>query len=103
MIEVQARGAKMAIERVAFIFILPRAYKAREAIEHFRLERERLADFAGSRTPTIRDHIGRHSRAQFSIAFVNVLNGAFALIAAGKIEIDVGPFAALFGKKSLEK
>ena len=39
----------------------------------------------------------------FAIALVNVLNGAFALVAAGQIEIDVGPLAALFGKKTLEE
>jgi hypothetical protein len=31
------------------------------------------------------------------------LNDALALISAGKIEIDIRPFAALFGKKSLEQ
>ena len=31
------------------------------------------------------------------------MNGALALVAAGQIEIDVRPFAALLGKKSLEK
>ncbi len=40
---------------------------------------------------------------KLSVALVDVLNGALALVAAGKIEIDVGPFAALFGKKALEE
>ena len=31
------------------------------------------------------------------------MNGAFALISAGKIEIDIGPFAAFFGEESFEK
>ena len=31
------------------------------------------------------------------------MNGALALASTGKIEIDIGPFAALFGKKSLEE
>ena len=31
------------------------------------------------------------------------MNGAFALIAAGQIEIDVRPLAAFFGKKSFEE
>jgi len=31
------------------------------------------------------------------------LNGALALISAGKIEVDIGPFAAFFGEKSFEK
>ncbi len=37
------------------------------------------------------------------IALVNVLDHAFALIAAGKVDIDVRPFAALFGKEALEE
>ena len=31
------------------------------------------------------------------------MNGAFTLIAAGKIHVDIGPLAALFGKESLEE
>jgi hypothetical protein len=31
------------------------------------------------------------------------LDGAFALVAAGQVEINVGPFAALFGKESFEE
>ena len=38
-----------------------------------------------------------------SVALVHILNGALPLIAAGEIEIDVRPFAALFGQKSLEE
>src|SRR5215475_10105186 len=39
----------------------------------------------------------------FSITLIDILNGTFALIAAGKIKIDVRPFAALFGKKTFEQ
>ena len=38
-----------------------------------------------------------------AIALVDILDDALALIAAGKIDIDVGPFAALFGKKAFEE
>ena len=38
-----------------------------------------------------------------AVALVDILNGTFTLVAAGQIEIDVGPFAALFGKKSFEE
>ena len=34
---------------------------------------------------------------------IDVLNGALALIAARKIEIDVGPLASFFGKEALEQ
>src|SRR6185437_13114203 len=51
----------------------------------------------------IGDNVCRHGRAQFSVALVDILNGAFALIAARQIEIDVRPFAALLGEKPLKK
>ena len=38
-----------------------------------------------------------------SVALVDILDGALALIAAGKVEIDVRPFAALLGEKALEQ
>ena len=91
------------VERVVGIAVFPRAHEAGEAIERFRIERERLADFARGRASAIGDDVRGHGRAQFSVALVDVLNGALALVAAGQIEIDVRPFAALFGKKSLEE
>ena len=103
MSRIEAGIVKLAGERVVCIFIFPGAHQAGQAIERFRLEGQSFADFARRRTPAIGDHVGGHGRAQFSVAFVDVLNGAFALISAGQIEIDIGPFAALFGKKSLEK
>ena len=93
----------MAFQRVVRIFVFPRAHQAGQAVQRFRVERQRLADFARRRTPAIGDDVGGHGRAQFSVALVNILNGALALIAAGQIEIDVRPFAALLGKKSLEE
>ena len=38
-----------------------------------------------------------------SEALVDVLDGALALVAAGKIDVDIGPLAALFGEEALEK
>src|SRR6266550_7640017 len=64
---------------------------------------ERLANFARRRAAAIGDHVGSHRGAEFSIAFINVLNGALTLVAARQIEIDVRPLAAFFGKKSFEE
>ena len=61
-----------------------------------------FADFARRGAPAIGNDVGRHRGAQFPVALINILNRAFALIAAGQIEIDVRPFATLFGKKPLE-
>ena len=38
-----------------------------------------------------------------AVALVDVLNDALALVAAGQVDIDVGPFAALFGEKAFEE
>ena len=38
-----------------------------------------------------------------AVALVDVLDRLLALIAARQIEIDVGPFAALFGEEALEQ
>src|SRR5207245_3122256 len=64
---------------------------------------EYFADFARRRTPAISDHVCGHRRAKLAVTLVNVLNRPLALVAARQIEIDVGPFAALFGKKTLEQ
>ena len=103
LLKIEAGVAELAVERVGRIFVFPRAHQAGKAIQRFRIERKRLADFARRRAAAIGDHVGGHGRAQFPVALVDVLNGALALIAAGKIEIDVRPFAALFGKKPLEE
>src|SRR5438128_10563838 len=78
-------------------------HQARQTPEHFIIKPERLADFARRRSAAISDHVRGHRRAKFSIALVNVLNHALALIAAWQIEIDVRPLAAFFGKKPLEQ
>jgi hypothetical protein len=36
-------------------------------------------------------------------ALVDVLDGLLALVAAGEVDIDVGPFAALLAEESLEQ
>ena len=58
-----------------------------------------LPDFARGGASAISDDVGGHGGAVLAVALVDVLDDALALIAAGKIDIDVGPFAALFGEK----
>src|ERR1700746_3696892 len=72
-------------------------------MQGFRVEGKHFADFARSGFTAIGDDVGGHGGAKSSVAFVNVLNGAFALVAAGQIEIDVRPFAAFCRKKTFEK
>ena len=68
-----------------------------------RIEAQNFAGFARRRPSAIGDDVCRHRGAARSISLVDILNGAFALIAARKIQIDIGPFAAFFGKKTFEK
>ena len=54
-------------------------------------------------SPAIGNDVRRHRRAQLAVALIHVLNGALALIAAGQVEIDVGPLAALLRQETLEE
>src|SRR5205807_4103966 len=101
--QVQSRIFKLALSRVLRIFPLPRVHQTRQTSERLIIKAESLADFACCRSPSIRDDVRCHCCAKFSVALINILNRAFALIAARQIEIDVRPFAAFLGKKSLEQ
>ena len=72
-------------------------------VQRFRIEAQRLAHFARGRAAAIGDDVGGHGGAELAVALVDVLDDALALIAAGQVEIDVGPLAALFGEKALEQ
>ncbi len=64
---------------------------------------ERLSHLARRTLAAIRDHVGRHGGAVLPVFLVHVLDHALAPGAARQVEIDVGPFAALFGEKPLEE
>ena len=102
-LHVEAGYAELRFERVVIIFVFKMADEAGQTIQRFRIEAQHFADFARCGLAAIRDDIGGHRRAQRAVSLVDVLNGAFALIAAGQIEIDIRPFATFFGKKSFEK
>ena len=96
--------AKLALERVVRILAIPRwPTRLDKPSERLVVEAQRLAHFARRRPAAISDDVGGHRRAELSVALINVLNDALALIAAGQIEIDVRPFAAFFGEKALEQ
>ena len=103
MLEIEAGVAELARERVARVLVFPGADQAGEAIQGFGIERERFADFARGGAPAVGDDVGGHGRAQLAVALIDILDGALALVAAGEIEIDVGPFAAFLGKKAFEE
>ena len=103
MAGVEPGVVELAGQRVVGVLIFPGAHQAGQAVQRLRLDAQSFADLPRRRAAAIGDHVGGHGRAQLSVAFVDVLNGAFALISAGQIQIDIRPFAALFGKKALEK
>ena len=94
---------KVAAERIVFVLPLPGADELGEAVERLGIEAERLACFARGRASAVGDDVGGHGRAEFAITLIDVLNGALALGAAGQVEIDVRPLAALLGEKALEE
>src|SRR5712692_1525740 len=103
VVQVQARILELTLGRILRIFPLPRMDETRQTPDGFFVKPKHFANFARRRTPAISDHVRGHRRAQFPVAFVNILNRALALVAARQIEIDVRPFAALFGKKTLKQ
>ena len=64
---------------------------------------EGLADLAGGEATAVGDDVGGHGRAEAPVALVDVLDHALAPVAAGQIEVDVRPLAALLGEKALEE
>src|SRR6202044_890372 len=62
-----------------------------------------LADFAHCTAHPIGDYVRGHRGAAFAVALIDVLDDLLALVAARQIDIDVGPFTALFGKETLEQ
>src|SRR5579884_1025956 len=88
---------------VGGVFPFPAPDELREAAERLFVEAENLTDIAHGGTAAIADHVRGHGGAEAAIARVDVLNDLFALIAAGQVDIDVGPFAAFFGEESLEE
>src|SRR5205809_803798 len=74
----------------------------RKAIENARRKIQRFADLTRGAPPAVTDHVRSHGRAVFSVAPVNFLNDALASVAAGKIEIDIGPTFPAFIQEPFE-
>ena len=101
--DVEAGLAKLALGGVLGVLPFPGAHQAGELFERGDFEAQRLADFARGGAAAIGDDVGGHGRAQLAEALVDVLDGVLALVAAGQVDIDIGPLAALFGEEALEE
>ena len=77
--------------------------RGREAIDIGGRHAQHLAHLARGTAPPIGDDIGRHGGPVRSVFVVHVLNDPLALRPARQVEIDVGPFTALFREKPLEQ
>ncbi len=77
--------------------------EARELIDLLGRKAEHLADLAHRAARAIGDDVRGHRGAAFAVAPIDVLDDLLALVAAGQVEIDIGPFAALLGKETLEQ
>ena len=103
MLHIKSGVAKLSRESVVRTFVFPGAYQAGQTVQCFGIKRQRLAYLPRSGAATIGDDVGGHRRAQFSVAFVHILNRLLTLISTRKIEIDVRPLSALFRKKPLKE
>src|ERR1700731_3929820 len=102
MLEIESSVAEAAIERIMLVFEFPRCHRRRNSFQRVGVETHRFAHLARRHAIAISDYVRSHGRSTLSITPIDILNNAFALIAAGKIEIDVGPLVALIGKKSFK-
>src|SRR5208283_4905489 len=103
MIQIQAGIAETTIECVVGVAVFPGGNGGRYFVEGLGIKTQSLAHFARSHAAAIGDDIGGHGSAALAVAFVQILNHTLTLVAAGKIKIDVRPFAAFLGKKALEE
>jgi hypothetical protein len=103
MVEVEAGVAELALGRVVGSLSIPRCATRLLRASSVVIEAQRLAHFARGGAAAIGDDVGGHGGAALSEALVDVLDDALALFAAGQVEIDVGPLAALFGEEALEE
>jgi len=103
LFKIEAGLTELAHVGIFGIAPFERMCQTAQPFERSNFESQRLADFARGGPSAVRDHVGGHRGAQFSEALVDVLDGALTLIAAGEIDIDIGPLAALLGEESLEQ
>ncbi len=103
MAELETGFAELARGGVAGVLVLPGTHQARQAVERGRVKAQRLTHLPRRRAPAVGDDVGGHGRAPLAVAPVDVLDHALARLAAGQVEVDVRPLAALFGEEALEE
>src|ERR1039458_3393016 len=103
MLKIEPSIAQTPVERVILVLEFPGCHCRRHSLQRLGIESQRLAHFARRHAIAIGDHVGGHGRAALSITLIDVLDHALPLVAAGQIEIDVGPLTPLLGEKSFKQ
>ena len=68
-----------------------------------RIEAHHLTHFASGHAVAISDNVGSHGGPALAVMLIDVLDDALAFVAAGQIQIDIGPLAALLGEKTFKQ
>ena len=103
LMEVDADLAQVALQRFFRVDELEMVHHLGEAIDVGRLHRQDLADLACRAPAAIGDHVGGHRGAEFSVLLVDVLDHALAAVPARKVDVDIGPLAALLREEAFEE
>src|SRR5260370_21389181 len=101
--QIETGIAEMTMESIFGSAPLPSADKSGEAIQGLNVEPEDLADFARRQPSAIGADVGGHGSAALSVSLIKILDGFLALVAAGKVEVDIRPFAALFRQEAFKQ
>ena len=101
--EVQTCILKLPRERVLGIRVFPGAHETGQAVQSFGVEGKDFSNFASGGLAAIGDDVRGHRRSQLSVAFVDILDHPFPLVATREVEINVRPFPALFGKEPFKE
>src|SRR5215467_6027265 len=101
--EVESGIAKAAVECVVLVTEFPSSDGGGDLGECFCVEPKRLAHFTRSHAIAISNDVGGHRCTALAVFAVEILNDLFALVAAGKVEINVRPLTAFFREKALEE
>ena len=100
---VEAGRPQLVRQLVGVVGVFKAMDGIRQTADHLFGEAEHLADFADSAFAAVGDDVGRHAGAARAVSLVDVLQHPFALVAAGQVDVDIGPFAAFFGKKPFKQ
>ena len=75
----------------------------REASDRLGIHSEHLAHLAHGHLDPVGDHVRGHRGAHPAVFVEDVLDDLLALVAGGKVDVDIRPLAAFLGEESFEE